>query len=87
MPSSRFWQTFPVTYRRREVAAIAEWISAGESGTVVGLPGTGRATLLGFLCQRPDALQTYLAPYARPVVLVPVDLNNLPDSRLDTLYR
>jgi len=87
MPSSRFWQAFPVSYRSREVAMIAEWISAGESGTVVGLPGTGRATLLEFLCLRPDALQTYLAPYARPVVLIPVDLNNLPDSRLDTLYR
>lgn len=87
MSSSRFWQAFPTSYRSREVTIIAGWISAGESGTVVGLPGTGRATLLEFLCQRPDALQTYLAPYARPAVLIPVDLNNLPDNRLDTLYR
>jgi hypothetical protein len=66
---------------------LAEWIASGESGSVVGLSGCGRSNLLGFLCHQPKALQAYLGPRARPVALIPVDLNNLPAHNLATLYR
>jgi hypothetical protein len=66
---------------------LAHWISAGESSSVVGLPGCGRSNLLGFLCHRPDALQPYLLPKAGEPLLVPVDLNSLPANNLATLYR
>jgi len=66
---------------------LAGWIAAGESGSVVGLTGCGRSNLLGFLCHRPDALRPYLPPQTGPVALIPVDLNNLPNHHLSTLYR
>lgn len=85
--SYSFWQPFPAAYRAKEMATLADWIMAGESGAVVGLAGTGRATLLGFLCHRPDALALYLGQQAQRVRLIPVDLNNLPGHDLATLYR
>lgn len=81
------WANLPPTYRQKETELVTRWLSAGESGSVVGLPGTGRATFLGFLCHRPDAWQHYLPPQLAQVTLVPVDLNNLPDEQLSTLYR
>jgi DNA-binding response OmpR family regulator len=66
---------------------LAGWIAAGESGAVVGLPGTGRATFLNVLCRRPEIIQRRLDSHRRQAVFVPVDLNNLPDNNLATLYR
>lgn len=86
-PSQQRWAALPHSYRATEMAQIADWIAQGESGTILGLAGAGRSTLLNFLCYRPDALQAYLSPQRKTIVLVPVDLNNLPNSRLDTLYR
>ncbi len=82
-----YWQHYPDAYRAQEARTIAAWLAAGESGVIVGLSGAGRATLLSFLCHRPDVLQSLLAPYKRQVVLAPVDLINLPDNTLATLYR
>lgn len=66
---------------------LARWIGAGVNGSVIGLSGVGRSNLLGFLCHRPEVLATYLPNPALPVLLVPVDLNNLPDPTLATFYR
>ena len=85
--TSPFWRQFPRQHRAREMAILADWIAAGESGSVVGLAGMGRANLLGFLCQRPDALALYLGGVAQKVQLISVDLNNLPGDDLATLYR
>ena len=74
-------------YRAQEMQTIAEWILAGESGSVVGLPGCGRSNLLDFLCQKPEILVPYLREQAKQVALIPVDLNNLPATDLATLYR
>jgi DNA-binding response OmpR family regulator len=81
------WEKYPLTYRAEELRRLAGWIAAGESGAVVGLPGTGRATFLNVLCGRPAILQEYLPAQNQQVVLVPVDLNNLPGDDLATLYR
>jgi hypothetical protein len=83
----RSWLAYPATYRAKEVKLLTGWIMGGESGSVVGLPGGGRANLLSFLCYRPEVVQSYLPSQARSVVLVPVDLNNLPATNLSSLYR
>jgi hypothetical protein len=87
MNAIRSWLAYPATYRAKEVKLLAGWIMGGESGSVVGLPGSGRTNLLSFLCYRPEVIQNYLPPQARSVVLVPVDLNNLPATSLSSLYR
>ena len=87
MTISQSWAAYPPTYRAREMKILSNWIVSGESGSVVGLNGCGRANLLSFLCYRPEVLQTYLAPQIKRVALIPIDLNNLPANDLSTLYR
>jgi hypothetical protein len=87
MASRRSWESYALTYRAKEMAVIADWITAGTSGAVTGLPGAGKSNLLGFLCHRPDALQTYLPSGIDSVAVIPIDLNNLPSNTLATLYR
>ncbi|MBE7471840.1 MAG: hypothetical protein DPW09_13340 [Anaerolineae bacterium] len=83
----RAWSNYPADYRAKELRLLADWISTGESGAVVGLSGAGRANLLGFLCHRPEVVAGYLRPGAGPIALIPLDLNNLPATDLSTLYR
>jgi DNA-binding winged helix-turn-helix (wHTH) protein len=89
MAARRSWQVYPRAYRTREMAILAEWIRVGISGAVVGLAGSGKSNLLGFLGHRPDALRSYLPPTALPdaVALLLVDLNNVPANDLSTLHR
>lgn len=91
----RPWQNHPYTYRAPQMALLARWIEAGFSGSVIGLRGSGRSHLLGFLCHRPESLQRYRQSWPsgaklepQPVViLVPVDFNNLPARTLSAFYR
>ena len=87
MSTNRAWGNIPGTYRSREVAMIADWIVNGVSGSVVGLPGIGKSNFLGFLCHRPEILQTLLATHQIKIGLIPIDLNNLPDDSIATFYR
>jgi hypothetical protein len=87
MARNRTWDSYPVSYRAEEMKILADWIAAGESGSVVGLVGCGRSNLLGFLCHRPDVLQNYLPPETGSVALIPVDIYNLPSNDLSSLYR
>jgi len=87
MAATRSWAAYRPTYRAEEVKTLAGWISAGVSASVVGLAGAGKSNLLGFVCHRPEALRRHLPPDSDPVALVLVDLNNLPDLKLSTLYR
>ncbi len=86
-PPLRAWSNYPADYRAGELRRLADWVSVGESGAVVGLSGAGRANLLGFLCHRPEVLAGYLRSGAGPLALIPLDLNNLPATDLSTLYR
>jgi len=87
MAAKRFWKAYPANYRAKELKIIAGWISSGESGSVVGLLGSGRSNLLGFLCHRPEVLSSHLSVKAKAPVIIPVDLNNLPANTLSALYR
>jgi hypothetical protein len=82
MTSPRSWAVYPPSYRAREMAILASWIQAGESASVIGLAGSGKSNLLGFLCHRPDVTRTYLPDDAPPPVLVLVDLSSLPGEGL-----
>lgn len=79
--------THPPTYRAKEAKLLANWIAAGESSSVVGLPGCGRSNLLDFLCQHPEVIQSYMDSSAPAIAMIPVDLKNLPANDLATLYR
>jgi hypothetical protein len=83
----RPWQEHPATYRAPQIRQLAKWIDARLSGSVVGWRGSGRSNLLGFLCHRVDVLRSYLADPDQVVMLVPVDLNNLPARTLAAFYR
>jgi hypothetical protein len=76
--SSRSWAAYPSSYRAKEIAILAGWIRAGESGSVIGLAGAGKSNLLGFLCHRPEVIRSYLLDDAFQPVLALVDLHNLP---------
>ena len=83
----RSWQNYQSSYRAEQMKTLAGWIWRGVSGSVVGLGGAGKSNLLGFLCHRPEVLDSYLPAQAEPVVLIAVDLNNLPAHSLSTFYR
>ncbi len=85
--AQRRWQRYPDTYRAPELRTIASWINKGESGCVVGLPGIGRSTLLGFLYHRPKVFAKYLTIPPETVAVIPIDLNILPDDTIATVYR
>ncbi|MEZ4736972.1 MAG: winged helix-turn-helix domain-containing protein [Caldilineaceae bacterium] len=81
------WVDHAPTYRAHEVQRLASWILTAASGSVIGLSGSGKSDLLGFLCHRPEVLNGYLPARAQPVTLLPMDLNNLPDRTLAALFR
>jgi hypothetical protein len=46
------WDGYPVEYRAKEVQAILRAVRAGECGAVLGLSGSGKSNLMGFLAGR-----------------------------------
>lgn len=73
-------------FRQRERDQIKSWIKVGASGSVVGLAGAGKSNLLIFLCDQHRS-QEKEGLGDRHVAFVPVDLNDLPEKNLATLYR
>jgi hypothetical protein len=87
MVDRRFWEAYKPIYRAREMKILAGWIQAGESGSIMGLAGSGKSNLLGFLSHRPEVMAQYLRDRSLKLALVQVDLNNLPGNDLATFYR
>lgn len=81
------WSPYAPAYRSAELRALAGWIAAGASGSVVGLIGSGRSNLLRYLCEHPTALRRHLPETVTPPALVAVDLYDLPSHNLADLYR
>ena len=87
MASKRDWESYSSTLCAREMETLVGWIRSGQSGSVIGLPGTGKSNLLRFLCHRPDVVSQYLKGDSFELAVVQVDLNNLTGVDLATLYR
>lgn len=87
--ANRSWDSYSATYRTEEVETLAEWIRRGNSGSVIGVAGTGKSNLLGFLCHRPEVIHAHWEGNTRATapMIIAVDLDNLPAHDLATLYR
>ena len=46
------WQDYPDSYRHKEVSAILKAVESGACVSVVGLSGSGKSNLLGFVANR-----------------------------------
>ncbi len=73
------WDEYPSNYRSDEVRANLTAIKAGECASVVGLSGSGKSNLLGFMAHR----QALFAPCPR---LVLVDCNRLREISTQALF-
>ncbi|MEM7114108.1 MAG: helix-turn-helix domain-containing protein [Chloroflexota bacterium] len=78
---------FPQNYCEETVSELASRIAAGESCTLIGLPGMGQGTLLSYLCSQENVLEAYLGDASHAIFLIEVDLNHLPNGRLVTFYQ
>jgi hypothetical protein len=88
MVSPKAVQNYPEICRTREMKILAKWLVPGASGTVVSLAGAGRNNLLNFLCYRPGVLRDlYLGADTINIIVIPVDLSNLPENSPVTMYR
>jgi DNA-binding winged helix-turn-helix (wHTH) protein len=81
-----YWSEFPVTYRTEQVALITKWLVAEESGVVIGISGSGKSNLAGFLGSRPDAISPYISRADRYCFLH-LDINSLPALTTPFFYR
>jgi len=77
MPSP--WSDFPATYRSKEIQFINEAIRAGECVSIIGLSGSGKSNLLGFLANRVSG-----QPSLPRMILV--DCNRLSGPSIEALF-
>ena len=71
------WQNYPPEYRQTEAAEICAAVDAGESAAVIGLSGSGKSNLLGFLANC----------ITRPPRFIWVDCNRLLEKSPAALFR
>jgi hypothetical protein len=69
------WNNYPSDYRFRETNLILNAVRSGESVCVVGLSGSGKSNLLGFLYHRQSDLASLVSDAVPALVLV--DCNRL----------
>lgn len=73
------WDEYPVDYRREEIEFLRRALCAGECCALVGLSGSGKSNLLGFLTNRvefPDGCPR----------LVMVDCNRLSELKAEQFF-
>src|SRR5512139_224719 len=51
------WASYPANYRHTEILRILSSVRAGECAELIGLSGSGKSNLLGFLANRPDVFE------------------------------
>jgi energy-coupling factor transporter ATP-binding protein EcfA2 len=71
------WDTYPAAYREDTVQAVLRAVSAGESFVIVGLSGSGKSNLIGFLAHRVE----------EGPLFVLVDCNRLRGGQAEDLLR
>ena len=74
-------------FRLEAVEQIGRWVLRQKSGAVVGLAGAGKSNFVQFICEESGQVCKHLPEESPSVALVPIDLNNLVDLSLSTLYR
>lgn len=74
-------------FRVEAVEQIAQWVLRQKSGVVVGLAGVGKSNFVQFMCEESGQIRKHLPSHLPAVAFVPIDLNNLVDLSLSTLYR
>jgi hypothetical protein len=67
------WDAYPENYREREITLLLSYVKAGECAAVIGLSGSGKSNLLGFIENR-------LAPAQHSIKYVMVDCNRLVEA-------
>ena len=72
------WETYPSTYRNLEIKEILKAVQAGDCFSLVGLSGSGKSNLMGFIANRPDVF-----PHTNALV----DCNRLLEAKPDGLYQ
>lgn len=84
---SSYWADYPPIFRAEQVARIAKWLAAGESGQVVGGSGAGKSNLAGFLSSQPAVITSHLGRQANNYCLLRLDINGLPGLTVPFFYR
>ena len=74
------WDDYPADYRQTEVQRILAAVQAGESVSIVGLSGSGKSNLMGFLAHR-------IAPQQTNSAFALVDCNRLNDHTNASFFR
>ena len=77
------WDEYPATYRQTEVQRILAAGRAGESVSIVGLSGSGKSNLMGFLANRIAPNQLNQSNHAFAFV----DCNRLSDHTNASFFR
>jgi energy-coupling factor transporter ATP-binding protein EcfA2 len=75
------WDTYPADYRAEEVKAILNAVSAGECVSLIGLSGSGKSNLLGFIANRVSSTVS-----EKGMHFVLVDCNRLKELNSDVLF-
>ncbi len=78
---------YRLDFRMGAVEQIAQWVLRQKSGVVVGLAGAGKSNFVQFICEESEQIRKHLPVHLPAVAFVPIDLNNLVDLTLSTLYR
>jgi energy-coupling factor transporter ATP-binding protein EcfA2 len=81
------WDAYPANYRSREVQIILRAVQAGECVSVIGLSGSGKSNLLGFLANRSGSLvgsDEVFQPGIHPCL---VDCNRLAEFSAAAFFR
>jgi len=74
------WDAYPETYREHEVNLLLSFVKAGECSAVIGLSGSGKSNLLGFIANRLTVDRSNLR-------FVMVDCNRLVDASRTSFFR
>lgn len=81
------WESYPSDYRSREVRQIAAAVQAGESAALIGLSGSGKSNLMGFIANRLGQDRTLPdVPAHHPAFLL-VDCNRLAEPSVEGLFQ
>jgi hypothetical protein len=75
-----FWNSYPASYRNREVDYILDAVSAGDCVAILGLSGSGKSNLMGFLAHRVPFSEKHPA-------FILVDCNRIVGPQPGAFYR